>query len=123
MIVVAVLCAVVLAIGVGWLIGFRLGPSQDAADTIPTAAAPADLAAQACAYATETLPQQVADDVAADEVRAGLRRSRSLAQTAADRDPTWVALAGGMATLAKAVEADDPGATDLALRVVQAECR
>ena len=117
--IAVLLAGLAAAVWTVWLRPDDAGPST----AVPRHLAPDELAAQACAYATQTLPRQVADDVAADDVLAGLDQARSVAQTAADRDPSWVALASGLATLQRAVQADDPGATDLALRVVQAECR
>ena len=120
-VIAAVGAGVLLVAGGVWVARNQPAP-HDATEPIPAHIAPDDLAGQACDYVTQKLPRQIADDAPADEVRADLRHARSLAETAADRSTAWVPLASGVTTLQRAVEADDPGAALLAIKVVTAQC-
>lgn len=80
-----------------------------------------ELAAEACAR-LRLVEQGVRADASGETVLLELARARAAAQAASERDPRWVALAGGVAALDEAVRADDPGATSVGLRVARAEC-
>lgn len=81
----------------------------------------AELAADSCVRLRLAL-QGITANSPADTVRQELAAARELANAAAAKDSTYIALSGGTATLAEALDRDDPAAAAIAVRVVRANC-
>ena len=87
----------------------------------PGATSGADLAAAACVR-LRLARQGVVANASAQSVQQELAEARELATEAARRDPTYVALSGGVAALDEAVRRDAGADAALGLRVALANC-
>lgn len=96
--------------------------SGDEVPAIPEDASPQELADRACDYLTNRLPEQIREDAPARDVRTDVLRAERETEAAAAEDVQFVALASGVAALRVALEDDDAGAADVAIRVVTTEC-
>lgn len=114
----AILIVLVIAFGT-WGLLARQEPQQA---TVPEHLSADELADRACDYVTGELPRQVRDDAPAREVFEDLEQAEVEARVAADRDIAFVGLASGISALRRSLEVDDPGSTDVALRVVRSRC-
>lgn len=82
----------------------------------------ADDAAASCEDA-ERFQQLVEKNASVDEVLDALGDAEEKAAKAADRDPVWLALSGGLQSIRIALNADDADAARVGISVVRAECR
>ena len=86
----------------------------------PAQAGPA--AAVACAH-VQRFEELLAENAPITQVRDVLREAERSARRAAQGDPTWLALSGGVSSLRIAVEADDERVARTGIDVVRTECR
>jgi hypothetical protein len=83
---------------------------------------PAEDAADSCTKA-ERFERLVEDNASAEQVLEVLGEAERKAASAADRDPVWLALSGGLQSVRIALNADDARAARVGIDVVRAECR
>jgi len=83
---------------------------------------PAQNAAASCQDA-ERFQALVADNAPINDVLDVLGDAERKAESAADRDPRWLALAGGLQSIRIALNADDAAAATVGISVVRTECR
>lgn len=93
------------------------------AASLASATVSGDELARAACVQLRAVQQGVAADSSSSTVRRELAEARQLAGAAAERNPAYSALSGGAAALDDAVTRDDPAAADVAIRVVQANCK
>lgn len=120
---VALLALVAVALG---LLAGESDREPVPTETRAPLALPADLAEVpriVCRRVFVDFLAQLAADAAAGEVLADLRQTRELARDAVEVGADAVGLWSATGALVEGLEADDPTAVDLAVRVLRAECQ
>lgn len=95
--------------------------SGDDAPTLDPAAAAVE-AARACRLVTD-VERRIEADAAGDTILSDLRRAERTARSAAEHDPRWLPLSGGVSALRIGLEHDQPRSARTGIGVVRAECR
>lgn len=123
--VILVLAFVVSAVGASLFASSRpRAPVPSAGDGVT--ASDVGLAARdarkACQFFDEAV-QLVRENGRTDQVMSSLGRAVRWASHAANRDPAWRGLLGGLQAVRASLERDDPRAADVGMRVVVSGCQ